>query len=88
MEVAMKVNGEMIRLTVRESLSMLTATSMKASGSMTRPRVWALTHMLTVLTMRVNGLMISSTATVWSHGRMAPVTKATTKMVRRKDRAG
>ena len=88
MVVAMKDNGGMIRLTAKESLSMLTATSTKASGSMTRPRVWALTHMPTELTTRVNGLMISSMVTVSNLGLMAPVTKEITKMERRKDRAG
>ena len=88
MAVAMKVNGGMIKLTVRVSLSMPTATSMKASGSMTRPRVWAHTHMPTVLTTRVNGLTISSMAMASNRGQMVPVTKAITKMVRRKARAG
>ena len=88
MVVAMKDNGGMIRLTAKESLSMLMATSTKASGLMTRPRVWALTHMPTELTTRVNGLMISSMVTVSNLGLMAPVTKEITKMERRKDRAG
>ena len=88
MAVAMKVNGGMIKLTVRVSLSMPMATSMRASGSMTRPREWVHTHMLTEPITKVNGLMISSMATEWSRGRMAPVTKEIMKMVRRKDRAG
>jgi len=86
MAVDMKVSGEMIKRMDRENLSTQIAIYMKDSGSTTRPKEWVPTPMLMERTTRVSGSMTSSTVMVSNLGQMVLDTRATTKMVKKRDK--
>ena len=88
MVAAMRVSGVMIRPTDRENLFTLMAISMKANGSMTKLKAWEHILMQMVLTTKDNGLTISSMVMVWNHGLTALAMKESTKMARKKVKAG
>jgi hypothetical protein len=58
----MKVNGQMIRLMVKENLSMQMVTSTKASGKTTKPMATVLTSTLMVLLILETGKTTNNTA--------------------------
>ena len=68
----MKAIGNLIKLTVKENLSMLTETFMKASGSMTKLMVKVLIHMPTEPTIMEIGSMINNMVSEWNPGLMVP----------------
>ena len=82
----MKVNGETIKRMDRENLCTQMAIYMKANGSTTRPKEWVLIPMLMEPTMRVSGLMTSNMVMASNLGQMVLDTRATMKMVKKRDK--
>ena len=80
MELAMMVNGNIIKLTEKEPFGMCTETSTKVNGSKTKLMDTALTHMQMGLNTMVIGRMIFNMAGESKSGLMAANTKETMKL--------
>ena len=82
----MKAIGSLIKLTVKENLSMLMETFMKASGSMTKLMAKEHIHMPMEPTIMEIGSMINNMDSEWSPGLMVLSTRETTSMERKKEK--
>ena len=82
----MKAIGSLIKLTVKENLSMLTETSMKASGSMTKLMAKEHIPMPMEPTIMEIGSMINNMDSEWSPGLMVLSTRETTSMERKREK--
>ena len=82
----MKAIGNLIKLTVKENLSMLTETSMRVSGSMTKLMVKVLIPMLTEPTIMEIGSMINNMVSEWNPGLMVLNMRETISMERKREK--
>jgi hypothetical protein len=80
----MKAIGNLIKLTVKENLSMLTEIFTRASGSMTKLMVKVLIRMPTEPTIMEIGLTINNMVSEWSPGLMVLSTKEIISMERKR----
>ena len=82
----MKAIGNLIKLTVKENLSMLTEIFMKVSGSMTKPMVKELIPTLTEPTIMEIGSTINNMVSEWNPGLMALNMRETISMEKRREK--
>lgn len=82
----MRATGNLIKLTVKENLYMLTETYMKANGSMIKLMAKERTLMQMEPTIMEIGLMINNMVSEWNPGQMVQNMKETTLMERKKAR--
>lgn len=80
----MKAIGNLIKLTVKENLSMLTEIFTRASGSMTKLMEKVLIRMPTELTIMEIGSTINNMVSEWSPGLMVLSTKEIISMERKR----
>lgn len=82
----MKAIGNLIKLTVKENLSMLTEIFMKVSGSMTKLMVKVLIPMLTEPTTMEIGSTINNMVSEWNLGLMVLNMRETISMERKREK--
>ena len=81
-----KAIGNLIKLTAKENLSMLTEIFMKASGSMTKLMVKVLIPMPTEPTIMEIGSMINNMVSEWNPGLMVLNMRETISMERKREK--
>ena len=81
-----KAIGNLIKLTAKENLSMLTETFMKASGSMTKLMVKVLIPMPTEPTIMEIGSTINNMVSEWNPGLMVLNMRETISMERKREK--
>ena len=81
-----KAIGNLIKLTAKENLSMLTETFMKASGSMTKLMVKVLIPMQTEPTIMEIGSTINNMVSEWNPGLMVLNMRETISMERKREK--
>lgn len=81
-----KAIGNLIKLTVKENLSMLTETFMKVSGSMTKLMVKVLILMQTEPTITEIGSTINNMVSEWNLGLMVLNMRETISMERKREK--